>query len=162
MPVSDSLWDSEGVSASATSGQSSIHFNLQPFKKELIMRPTPYVCYPMRNEERPLILDWDIGQAFYEAKAVVYPGPRKGYLQRPRVVIERSSREWPQMPVVARLVAKPQKYEVGWHHNGNGFDCRRSNLDCVSRAEFQKRIYQSGTQRILLRPKPLNSNTQER
>jgi len=116
----------------------------------------------MRNEERPLILDWDIGQAFYEAKAVVYPGERKGYFQRPRVVVDRPSEGWPQMPTVARLVAKPVKYDFVWHLNGNGFDCRRSNLENVSRAEYVKRVYQSGTQRILLRPKPLTSTTQER
>lgn len=117
------------------------------------MQYEPYICYPMRHETRPLILDWDIGQNFWEHRAVVYPGVRRGGLQRPKVMIKAHNGNKATTRVIARLVANPAKYEMVWHLNQNTFDCRLSNLECISNADYASRLYGDGVKRYLETPR---------
>ena len=109
----------------------------------------PFVAYPMRHETKPLILDMGIGVNFWEQNAIVYPGVRRGGLQRPKVMIKASGGNKTTSKVVARLVANPAKHQMVWHLNENTFDCRRSNLQCISNAEYASRLYGGGVKRYL-------------
>ncbi len=106
---------------------------------------SPFICYPVRNETRPLILNMDVGLEFIKCKAVVYPGQRGGSFQRPTVIIKTRPKQWPISKVVARIITRPAPREIVWHLNGNSFDCRRSNLVKLSRSEYAHWLYARGS-----------------
>ena len=115
----------------------------------------PFVAYPMRHETRPLILDIGVGFNFWEHSAIVYPGVRRDGLQRPKVMIKASGGNKATSKVVARLVATPAKYQMVWHLNQYTFDCRLSNLECISNADYASRLYGDGVKRYLETPRQL-------
>lgn len=106
----------------------------------------PLICYPIRNETRPLVLDMDVGLDFIKHKVVVYAGSRTGVFQRPYAIVKERPKQWPLSKGVARIITEPASREIVWHINRNSFDCRRSNLVNLSRVEYAHRLHARGLQ----------------
>jgi hypothetical protein len=94
----------------------------------------PFVGVRVRGDNRPLLVDYDVGSILVDRDIDVRPGSKRD--QRPKIMRERPEGKKPSLQPVDRWIMNAKRNEVVFHRNGSMYDCRRINMQVVTNQEY--------------------------
>lgn len=100
----------------------------------------PTVIIPSNDESLRILIDKIDVQKVFVHNWIVIPSKKSNFIAR-AYMKGNTGREY-----LHRLIANAKKDEVVIFNNGNGLDCRRSNLRKVNLSEFRKGTYETTMQ----------------